>query len=175
VGLVAVATVASLSLSAVAPVSALSPKLPISRVAQIETHAASVTNPTAQTISSATSKRLRKVVRYALSKVGGRYSTGGTGPRSFDCSGLTMMAYRQIGVEIPHYSVFQWNQTRHVSRSKLRPGDLVFFFKGIRHVGLYIGGGRFVHAANHRAGVTISSLSEWYYVKRLTGFGRVVS
>ena len=125
-------------------------------------------------LSKFTSKRLRKVLSYALRQVGDNYNAGATGPSSYDCSGLTMMAYRQIGVHLSHYSRDQWSQTRRVSRSNLRPGDLVFFFRGIRHVGMYIGNGRFVHAASYRYGVMVSSLSESYYSARLSGFGRVI-
>jgi cell wall-associated NlpC family hydrolase len=127
-----------------------------------------------QVVSKVSSARLRKVLKYALSQVGDRYSMGATGPSSYDCSGLTMMAYRKAGVSLSHFSAAQWSQTRRVSRSQLRPGDLVFFFRGIRHVGMYIGGGRFVHAASYGTGVVISALSESYYVKRLSGFGRVI-
>lgn len=127
-----------------------------------------------QVVSKVSSARLRKVLKYALSQVGDRYSMGATGPSSYDCSGLTMMAYRKAGISLSHFSLAQWSQTRRVSRSQLRPGDLVFFFRGIRHVGMYIGGGRFVHAASYGTGVVISSLSESYYVRRLSGYGRVL-
>ncbi|MEY3278483.1 MAG: hypothetical protein RLZZ426_969 [Actinomycetota bacterium] len=127
-----------------------------------------------QVISKVTSARIRKVLKYAIAQVGDRYSMGATGPSSYDCSGLTMMAYRKAGVSISHFSLAQWSQTRRVSRSQLKPGDLVFFFRGIRHVGMYIGGNRFVHAASYGTGVVISSLSETYYATRLSGFGRVI-
>lgn len=135
--------------------------------------AAKAKNYTAK-VSKYSSKRIRSVLRYALGQVGDNYNAGGTGPSSYDCSGLTMMAYRQIGVHLSHYSRDQWSQTRRVSRSNLRPGDLVFFFNGIRHVGMYIGNNRFVHAASYRYGVMVSSLSESYYRARLSGFGRVI-
>jgi cell wall-associated NlpC family hydrolase len=85
-----------------------------------------------------------------------------------------MMAYRQVGVSLSHYSMAQWSQTKRVSRSQLRPGDLVFFFRGIRHVAMYIGNNNFVHAASYGSGVIVSSLSESYYRARLSGFGRVI-
>jgi cell wall-associated NlpC family hydrolase len=128
----------------------------------------------ASKISAVTrNKKLRKVLTWALNRVGGSYRLGAAGPRSFDCSGFTMMAYRQIGVYLPHSSRAQMGSVRHVSRSQLRAGDLVFFFRyGIRHIGMYIGGNRFVHAENYRTGIRISSLSESYYVRHLSGFGR---
>jgi cell wall-associated NlpC family hydrolase len=117
------------------------------------------------------SSRMRRVLSYALAQVGDRYRMGGVGPSSYDCSGLTLMAYRQAGVSLSHFSLAQWSQTRRISRSQLRPGDLIFWFKGIRHVGMYIGNNKFVHAANYGDGVKISSLSERYYVQRLSGLG----
>lgn len=126
-----------------------------------------------KTVTKVSSKRVRVVLGYALGKVGRRYTAGGTGPGAYDCSGLTMMAFRQAGVSLSHFSGAQWTQTRRVSRANLQPGDLVFFFRGIRHVGIYIGNNNFVHAASYRYGVIVSSLSESYYAARLTGFGRV--
>ena len=125
-------------------------------------------------ISAKVSNRLRSVLRYALRQVGDRYSMGASGPSSYDCSGLTMMSYRQVGVSLSHYSMAQWSQTKRVSRSQLRPGDLIFFFRGIRHVAMYIGNNNFVHAASYGSGVIVSSLSESYYRARLSGFGRVI-
>ena len=120
-------------------------------------------------------KRIRKVIAWALSRVGGPYRLGAAGPRAFDCSGFTMTAYRQIGVHLPHYSKAQPAATRPVSRANLRPGDLVFFFRGgIRHIGMYIGGGRMVHAENYRTGIRISKLNESYYLRHVSGYGRVI-
>ena len=121
------------------------------------------------------SGRLQRVIKYALSKVGNRYSFGSAGPSSFDCSGLVMASYNQIGISLPHYSRGQYGVTRRVSRGSLRPGDLVFFFaRGIKHVGMYIGHNQFVHAANYSSGVIVTSLSDSYYVMRTSGYGRVV-
>lgn len=123
----------------------------------------------------AVSGRVQRVIRYALSKVGNRYSFGAAGPSSFDCSGLVMTSYRQIGISLPHYSRGQYSVTRRVSRGSLVPGDLVFFFgRGIKHVGMYIGHNQFVHAANYQSGVIVTSLSDPYYVMRTSGYGRVV-
>lgn len=129
----------------------------------------------AKVTSSISNTKIKKVLNYALNQVGDDYRLGATGPSSYDCSGLTMMAYRQVGVSLSHFSGSQWSQTRRVSKSQLRPGDLVFFFKGIRHVAIYIGNNKMVHAANYGTGVVISSLSESYYASRLSGYGRVIS
>lgn len=121
------------------------------------------------------STRIRTVIKYALSQVGDRYRMGATGPSSFDCSGLVLSSYRQIGISLPHYSRAQYASTRRVSRGSLVPGDLVFFFgRGIKHVGIYIGSNRFVHASNPRYGVKVTSLSDPYYLMRVSGYGRVV-
>lgn len=121
------------------------------------------------------SGRVKRVISYALSKVGHRYSFGSAGPSAYDCSGLVMASYRQIGISLPHYSRGQYSVTRRVSRGSLRPGDLVFFFgRGIKHVGMYIGHNQFVHASNYRYGVIVTSLSDPYYVMRTSGYGRVV-
>lgn len=124
----------------------------------------------------AVSGRVQRVVSYALSMVGRRYSFGASGPSAFDCSGLMMASYRRIGIGLPHYSRGQYSVTRRVSRGELRVGDLVFFFgHGIKHVGMYIGGNQFVHAANYQEGVIVTSLSDPYYVMRTSGYGRVLS
>jgi cell wall-associated NlpC family hydrolase len=114
--------------------------------------------------SVAPSDRAAGAVRFALAQVGKRYVYAGTGPNSYDCSGLTMAAYRSVGVYLPHQSGAQYGYGRHVSSSELRPGDLVFYYSPIHHVGIYIGGGRIVHAANPSAGVRIDSLYSMPYV-----------
>jgi cell wall-associated NlpC family hydrolase len=100
----------------------------------------------------------RRVVAYALAQVGDSYVWGATGPSAFDCSGLTMRAYAQVGVSLPHSSSAQYHSGRHVSAGQLQPGDLVFYYSPIHHVAIYIGGGSIVHAANPGEGVTIASL-----------------
>lgn len=85
-------------------------------------------------------------LRYALSQRGKPYVWGAAGPDSYDCSGLVMWAFAQEGISLPHYTGDQWNSGMHVSRADLEPGDLVFFFADISHVGLYIGNGLMVAA-----------------------------
>jgi cell wall-associated NlpC family hydrolase len=98
-------------------------------------------------------------VRVALAQVGDRYVHGATGPTAFDCSGLTSYAWRSAGVALPRSSRAQYASGRKVSRSALRPGDLVYFYHPIRHVGLYIGNGKIVHAANPRTDVNVAPLN----------------
>jgi cell wall-associated NlpC family hydrolase len=92
-------------------------------------------------------------VSYALAQVGDAYVYGAAGPSAFDCSGLTMMAWAQAGVALPHSSSAQTGSGTPVSTSALQPGDLVFYYSPISHVGIYVGGGMVVHAANPSVGV----------------------
>lgn len=113
----------------------------------------------------------------ALSRVGSRYVNGGNGPYAFDCSGLTQWAYRQNGVSIPRTAAAQYSATSRVSKSSLKTGDLVFFKGttgkgGITHVGIYVGGGRFVHAGSSRTGVTTANLNSSYWSSHWAGGGR---
>lgn len=92
------------------------------------------------------SGKAAEALRYALSKLGRPYVWGAAGPTTFDCSGLTMWAYQQVGISLPHYTGSQWNAGTHVTRAQLQPGDLVFFHSDLHHMGMYIGGGKMVHA-----------------------------
>ncbi len=112
----------------------------------------------------ASSSRAAGAVRYALAQVGKRYVYAAAGPNAFDCSGLTMMAYRSVGVSLPHQSGMQYASTRKIAASDLRPGDLVYYYSPISHVAIYIGGGRIVDAANPSAGVRIAPLYSMPFV-----------
>ena len=101
------------------------------------------------------------VVGIALGYQGVPYVWGGASPSGFDCSGLVMYAYAQVGVSLPHSSYAMWNDGVAVPQDQLEPGDLVFF-DGLGHVGIYIGGGMFVHAPHTGTVVQVSSLSGWY-------------
>jgi cell wall-associated NlpC family hydrolase len=101
------------------------------------------------------------VVGIAMHYLGVPYVWGGSSPRGFDCSGLVMYVYAQIGVSLPHSSYAQAAMGTPVSMSQLEPGDLVFF-TGASHVGIYIGGGQFIHAPHTGDVVKISSLSGYY-------------
>jgi cell wall-associated NlpC family hydrolase len=110
------------------------------------------------------SGRAAAAVKYALAQVGDAYVWGAAGPSAFDCSGLTMMAWGTAGVGLPHSSRAQYSSGPHVSEGDLQPGDLVFFYTPISHVGMYIGNGMIVHAANPSAGVRVSPLHSMPYV-----------
>jgi cell wall-associated NlpC family hydrolase len=99
------------------------------------------------------------------------YVWGGASPSGFDCSGLVMYVYAQLGVSLPHYTVAQWNATIPISTSELQPGDLVFF-DGLGHVGIYIGNGQFIHAPHTGTVVQIGTLSG-YWAAHLDGARRV--
>jgi cell wall-associated NlpC family hydrolase len=121
------------------------------------------------------SDRARIAVAYALAQVGDRYVAAASGPNAFDCSGLTMAAWRRAGVSLPHYSFSQYHATRRISRSELRPGDLLFYFGGsAHHVSMYIGGGMMVSASNPRDGVEVIAAWGPWYGERYSGAGRVV-
>lgn len=117
-----------------------------------------------------------KAVHTALRQVGDNYVSGGDGPSAFDCSGLTQFAWRSAGVSLTHYSVAQWQETKHVSIKAARPGDLVFYLSnGAHHVGMYIGRGKIVHASDYGVGVIISPMLGTPWTRaHFTGIGRVV-
>ncbi len=104
------------------------------------------------------SGRAAAAVRYALAQVGDAYVYGAAGPSAFDCSGLTMASWAQAGVGLPHSSSAQTGSGARVSPSALQPGDLVFYYSPVSHVGMYFGNGMIVHAANPGAGVRVDPL-----------------
>jgi peptidoglycan DL-endopeptidase CwlO len=89
------------------------------------------------------------------------YVWGGESPSGFDCSGLVQYVYSRVGISVPRVTYAQWGAGPHVSRSALRPGDLVFFH-GRGHVGIYLGGGRFIHSPHAGTTVRIDSMDGWY-------------
>nr|WSW44135.1 NlpC/P60 family protein [Streptomyces sp. NBC_01001] len=108
------------------------------------------TTPTAPV---ADGTRAAHAVAFAYGAIGKPYVWGATGPGSFDCSGLTQAAWRSAGVSLPRTTYTQINAGQRVSRDQLAPGDLVFFYSGVTHVGLYIGNGQMIHAP--RPGSTV--------------------
>lgn len=110
------------------------------------------------------SGRAAAAIQYAMAQVGDAYVYGAAGENAFDCSGLTMRAWAQAGVALPHSSSAQFNSGPHVAASDLQPGDLVFYYSPISHVGMYIGNGMIVHAANPGTGVAVSGLYSMPYV-----------
>ena len=109
------------------------------------------------------SGRAQQAVSYALAQVGKGYVMGTTGPSTFDCSGLMYAAYKQVGISLPRTSQAQFSAGTSVSKGDLQPGDLVFYYGGITHVGMYIGNGQIVHAANTNTGVVTASVNSMPY------------
>ena len=112
------------------------------------------------------------VVGVALGEQGVPYVWGGESPSGFDCSGLVAYSYAQVGVSLPHSSYAQYGMGVSVPRDQLQPGDLVFF-DGLGHVGLYVGGGMFVHAPHTGTVVQVSSLDSGWYSSSYVGARRI--
>jgi len=135
--------------------------------------AAAATDPPARGPAPRHAKRVSpglRAVQIANQLTGIPYRWGGASPRSgFDCSGLVQYVYAKVGIHLPHYAAGQYGHGRRISRDSLRPGDLVFF-SGLGHVGIYAGGGKFIHAP--RSGTTVrwsrlSSHGSYYGATRL--------
>jgi len=118
----------------------------------------------ATTTTVPVSGRAAIAVRFALAQVGKAYVYAGNGPNAYDCSGLTSQAWLRAGVHLPRTSQSQFHVGTFVPESQLQPGDLVFYYGGISHVGMYIGNGMIVHAANYRTGVTTAPLHSMPYM-----------
>jgi cell wall-associated NlpC family hydrolase len=109
------------------------------------------------------SGRAAVAVKFAMAQVGKAYVYGASGPNAYDCSGLTMRAWGAAGVSLPHSSSAQQGSGVRVSENELRPGDLVFYYSPVSHVGMYIGHGMIVNALNPSSGVRVSSLHSMPY------------
>jgi cell wall-associated NlpC family hydrolase len=105
------------------------------------------------------SGRAGAALEAAKTKLGSAYISGATGPNAFDCSGLTQWAYKQAGVSITRTTYTQANDGTRIGKSQLQPGDLVFFYGDLHHVGLYAGNGTVLHASNPRGGVKYESIN----------------
>ncbi|MGA4850747.1 NlpC/P60 family protein [Streptomyces sp. G5(2025)] len=113
--------------------------------------------------SKAPNARAAAAVSYAYKAIGSPYVWGATGPSAFDCSGLVQAAYRSAGVSLPRTTYAQIAAGERIPRSALRPGDLVFFYSGISHVGMYVGNGQMIHAPNPSASVRLAPIDEMPY------------
>lgn len=116
-----------------------------------------------------------KVAQLARTQVGKPYGWGGTGPERFDCSGLALYVYRQLGIALPRVSSAQASMGVHVDRSELKPGDLVFFSlrSAFDHVGIFLGNNRFVHAPRRQEPVRVDNLDDAWWNRAYKGARRV--
>jgi cell wall-associated NlpC family hydrolase len=109
------------------------------------------------------------VVKFAYAQIGKPYRWAAEGPNAYDCSGLVTAAYRNAGVQLPHNSRQQWRSVTPISRSQLRPGDVVFYYPDVHHVGIYMGNGMMVHAPTFGEPVRMDRIDQ----QPIYGFGRV--
>lgn len=126
--------------------------------------------------SDGSTSAVRRVIQTAMRYQGVPYSFGGTGPGGFDCSGYVRYVYAQAGVYLPRAADEQFEVGQSVSYGRLQPGDLVFFqtyAPGASHVGIYVGGGQFIHASTS-SGVIVSSLDSGYWGARYIGARKVL-
>lgn len=122
-----------------------------------------------ETPGDSTGTRAQQVIAFAEAQIGKPYVWGATGPNSYDCSGLTQAAWRQAGVELPRVTFDQVNVGTKVARADLRPGDLVFFYSDVSHVGIYIGDGKMIHAPKPGDVVKVESIDymPWHSANRV--------
>ncbi|QBI52099.1 C40 family peptidase [Streptomonospora litoralis] len=113
-----------------------------------------------------------EAVEHAKEQIGKPYRWGAEGPGSFDCSGLVQYSYKKAGKRLSRTTYTQFREGRSVSRSNLRPGDLVFFYSGPSHVGMYVGNGRMIHAPSSGKRVQIVEMAG-YYNRQFVGARRV--
>jgi cell wall-associated NlpC family hydrolase len=155
---------------------------PTVETAAARTAAATTASTSASTLTPAQiAARVKAIKRWravelAKTKLNASYVAGRVGPNAFDCSGFTLfIAKYAFGKSLPHYSKAQFNSGVRVQKRYLKPGDLVFFFRGgAHHVGLYVGNGKMIHAANPRADVRVDYVFSGWYGSRYSGAVRLV-
>jgi cell wall-associated NlpC family hydrolase len=109
-----------------------------------------------------------QAVRFAFDQLGKAYKWAASGPNSYDCSGLTMASWKSAGVKLPHNAAMQYNVVKHITRAQLLPGDLVFYFNPVHHVGIYIGAGKIINAPTYGRPVAIAPVD----MATIHGYGR---
>ena len=129
----------------------------LAKLADDEENADQASSLKAAKSASGVSGRAGIALKYALKQIGDRYVFGAAGMVTWDCSGLTMRAYQAAGVSLPHSSAAQSRMGKKVSFSSLKPGDLLFYGRPVSHVGIYLGGGRMVHAPRSGSRVKVTT------------------
>jgi cell wall-associated NlpC family hydrolase len=117
-----------------------------------------------------------EIVIRAVALVGTPYRYGGSGPTGFDCSGLVSYIYHEVGIDVPRTAADQYRAATPVNKADLEPGDVLFFRtrgRGVSHVAIYAGSGRFVHAPQTGRSIELRELADDYYGPRLVGAGRL--
>jgi cell wall-associated NlpC family hydrolase len=128
----------------------------LAKLAEDEENADQESSLQAAKSASGVSGRAGIALKYALKQIGDRYVFGAAGMVTWDCSGLTMRAYQAAGVSLPHSSAAQSRMGKKVSFSSLKPGDLLFYGRPVSHVGIYLGGGKMVHAPRSGSRVKVA-------------------
>lgn len=131
--------------------------------AKVKTTKAKKAKAPAAVKSSGTGSKAKRALAFAKKQIGDSYRYGASGPSSWDCSGLTQGAYKSVGVKLPHSARQQYSKGKRIKKSDLRPGDLVFFYGGISHVGMYVGDGKIVHASRPGKPVKIDPMKYMPY------------
>jgi peptidoglycan DL-endopeptidase CwlO len=135
------------------------PPAPVAPAVQAPVKLVAAAKPAAPAVAAAAGRR-GSAMSIAMRKLGAPYRWGAAGPGAFDCSGLVYWSYRQTGMTLPRSSSAQSRVGTPVSKGALQPGDLVFFYRPVSHVAIYIGGGRVVHASTAGKPVKISNLND---------------
>jgi cell wall-associated NlpC family hydrolase len=130
----------------------------LARLAEEQENADQASSLEAAKSAEGVSGRAGVALKYALKQIGDRYVFGAAGLTTWDCSGLTMRAFQAAGVSLPHSSAAQFHYGKLISRSNLKPGDLVFFGSPISHVGIYLGGNKMVHAPRSGSRVKVATM-----------------
>ncbi|RKE22271.1 C40 family peptidase [Streptomyces sp. TLI_171] len=134
------------------------------RVLGDDTQAASRTATRGQTYTGPATGQVRAILDFAYAQLGKPYQWGAEGPGSYDCSGLTQAAFRAGGIALPRVTQDQWNAGKHVARADLQPGDLLFYYRDLHHVGLYLGNGKLLHAPRTGKNVEIVDMNVMPYM-----------
>jgi cell wall-associated NlpC family hydrolase len=129
----------------------------LAKLAEDEENADQKSSLEAAKSASGVSGRAGTAIKYALKQIGDRYVFGAAGTVTWDCSGLTMRAYQAAGVSLPHSSAAQSRMGKKVALNALKPGDLLFYGRPVSHVGIYLGGGKMVHAPRSGSRVKVTS------------------